>query len=381
MTAPRFLKIFFTTMGLGLMAVATLNWAVDPYASFRWNDIKGFNDQKKLKRGGGRVNKSVILGSFAFDTVFLGTSATETGLNPDSPVLNGTKTFNAGLPFADMTQIHGVASYVAAHQNPRRVIIGLDFVLFSDHWGAKADYADSAFSGRSLLPIYAQRLLSGQALADSASVVAASVRGKRSPFGKQGGYDPAAAKVPDDFRKQFAASLDSYLAAHAYGGYHYAPRHLALLGDAITRLRANGTEVLLFITPVHAVHLDMVEAVGLAPQYEAWTHELTTLVAALNQQPGAPVRLWDFAGFNSVTTEAVPEQPGGRMHGYWDALHYSATTGDLVLCRMLGCTAPVPDDFGVELTTQTQPPHRVSGALAAFSGALADKAKALRVNR
>lgn len=379
--APRFLKIFFATMGLGLMAVAALDWAVDPYASFRWTDIKGFNDQKKLKRGGGRVNKSVILDRFAFDTVFLGTSAAETGLDPNSPVLAGARAFNAGLPFASMAQIHGAAVYVAQHQKPRRVIIGLDFVVFSDRWGALADYADSAFAGQSLLPIYAQRLLSGQAAADSLAVVAASVRGKRSPFGKHGGYDPAAAKLPDDVRKQFTASLDSYLAPHAYGGYHYAPGHVEMLRDAVTRLRANGTQVLLFVTPVHALHMDMLETAGLLPQYDAWKRHMVTLVAELNQEPGTPVRLWDFSGTSSVTTEPVPEQPGARMRFYWDALHYSAATGDLILCRMLGCAAPLPRDFGVELTAATPPSHPIPGALAAFSPSLAHKASALRVNR
>lgn len=379
--APRFLKIFFATIGLSLMAAAAVDWAVDPYASFHWDDITSFNDQKKLKRGGGRVNKSVILGSFAFDTVFLGTSAVETGLDPQSSVLNGARAFNAGLPFADMAQIHGAAVYVAEHQKPRRVIIGLDFVVFSDRWGAKADYAESAFAGQPLLPIYAQRLLSGQALADSVSVVAASWRGKRSPYGKHGGYDPAAAKMPADFRRQFAASLESYMAAHAYGNYRYAPRHVELLRDAVTRLRASGAEVVLFITPVHAVHQDMVETIGLLPQYEAWKRDLIRLMPTLNQGPGAPVRLWDFSGASSVTTEAIPEHPGGRMRGYWDALHYSAATGDLVLCRMLGCAAAVPEDFGVELTGDTPTPRRVRGALAAFSATLSDKAKALRAAR
>jgi len=79
------------------------------------------------------------------------------------------------------------------------------------------------------------------------------------------------------------------------------------------------------------------------------------------QHPDAPpIRLWDFSGYSSVTTEALPEL-GSRaeMGFYWDSSHFKDVVGDLVLDRLFGLSHPrrtVPPDFGVRLTPATIEP-------------------------
>jgi tetratricopeptide (TPR) repeat protein len=81
--------------------------------------------------------------------------------------------------------------------------------------------------------------------------------------------------------------------------------------------------------------------------------KVLTAEAAAAGKPQFP--LWDFSGFNSVTTEAVP--PAGDtttvMKGFWHESHYKKEVGDLMIDRMFNYSDParaVPPDFGKLLT-------------------------------
>jgi hypothetical protein len=64
---------------------------------------------------------------------------------------------------------------------------------------------------------------------------------------------------------------------------------------------------------------------------------------------GCDVRVYDFSGFNHVTSEPVP-QPGNRsaMINYWETSHYRESVGDTILARLAGGAA-AGDGFGAEL--------------------------------
>jgi hypothetical protein len=125
----------------------------------------------------------------------------------------------------------------------------------------------------------------------------------------------------------------------------------------IRRAYAEGTDLRMFITPLHAaVHLAL-NALGLEERYAFWLKELVRIneeEAAKAKRP--PFPLWDFSTANSITTEPIPEADDRRpMHWYWEVSHYRRATGDLILDRVLGDGAAVPArtlpaDFGVRLT-------------------------------
>jgi hypothetical protein len=80
--------------------------------------------------------------------------------------------------------------------------------------------------------------------------------------------------------------------------------------------------------------------------------------------------LWDFSGVNSITSEPVPAagDTQSAMSWYWEASHFKAETGDLILDRIFACRRPgisVPDDFGVPLT-----PSIIEAHLGATASAL-----------
>ena len=103
---------------------------------------------------------------------------------------------------------------------------------------------------------------------------------------------------------------------------------------------------------------------GLWNAFEDWKRKLAQIVDEDAAASGSaqPFVLWDFSGYNSITTEAVPAQGDLRseMRWYWEAGHFKKESGDLVLDRVLDHHDPqrtMPQDFGTLLTAASVEAH------------------------
>ena len=355
MTMSRYLRIYLTVVSIGLALVAGFNFAVDPYATFRWNTVTGFNDQKTLKRDGGRVNKGIILQRYPFDVLFFGSSSTETGLNPLSPQLAGLRAFNASLSYTSIPELNKVALFAAQYQTPQTVIIGLDLMLFQHGGKMGGDFADSAFADAPLLPVVVKRLLFQKTLLDSFGVVIASRKHIQSTFPQYGNHDPSGGKRHElDMLREFRGSIDKYFHANGYLDFEYGPENIALLDDVIARYQTKGTKVILFITPYHIIHRFGIALSGAGAAETRWKQDLMAMVDKANDRNGPPVRLWDFSAPSPITTEPIPAKTGDLMQNYWDSNHYTAAVGELILARVLERNpAQTTPDFGYQLTPST----------------------------
>jgi hypothetical protein len=120
--------------------------------------------------------------------------------------------------------------------------------------------------------------------------------------------------------------------------------------------RKSGIDLRLFIAPIHGRLLLALQEAGLWPQYEDWKRGLVDVLAEEARESGNPAfPLWDFSGFNSVTTEPVPpaNDTKSEVLWFWEPSHFKKETGDLILDRVLGYhsqSRKVPDDFGIPLS-------------------------------
>jgi len=118
----------------------------------------------------------------------------------------------------------------------------------------------------------------------------------------------------------------------------------------------------IFIAPEHAHQLEITAAIGEWASLENAKRALVELLADdAARHTGAPsIPLWDFSGYSSVTTEALPASGShAEMEFYWDSSHFKDIVGDFVLDRLFGLShprRPVPPDFGVRLTPATVEP-------------------------
>jgi hypothetical protein len=147
----------------------------------------------------------------------------------------------------------------------------------------------------------------------------------------------------------------------------------------LRRAYAEGTDLRMFVTPVHAVVRALQQGLGIGERYEFWLNELVRIneeEAALAGKP--PLPLWDFSDPNTITREPVPWSGDlTPMRWFWEHSHYRMVTGDLVLDRVLGYSgrgSTLPADFGVRLTAANVGAHVARGRseLAAWASANAD---------
>lgn len=117
-------------------------------------------------------------------------------------------------------------------------------------------------------------------------------------------------------------------------------------------------QIYLHIPPVHAWLTEALYAQGLGNEYRVWVTELVRInEASAARNSHAPFPLWDFSGYNSVTTEALPA-PGSRnkMRNYYDGSHYLPKVGEAMLNKMFNQNNSV-SNFGKSLHSANLADH------------------------
>ena len=123
----------------------------------------------------------------------------------------------------------------------------------------------------------------------------------------------------------------------------------------LRRAYADGTDLRMFVTPLHVGVRQLLTELGLSTRYDYWLKELFSINEQEANRAGRPtLQLWDFSDTNSITTEPIPV-PGNAtpMLYYWQYSHYRRASGDLMLDRIFDykSSRTLPDDFGVRLTS------------------------------
>jgi hypothetical protein len=365
----KYLKVTIVTVGCGLALFLLFNLIVDPQARFNLVDLPGFNHEKtEIMESGGRAVKSLSLEHGTYDTVLLGSSRVENGLDPLHPVFRSHQVYNAGLSGTNFQETYQVFEFVKHRQQLKTLVIGLDFLLFASKRTVSGDFLTSRFAGLPLWRMQAQYLASYQTFLSSLKTVQNNRLGERSPYTDRGMRDRSLsyAMARIDHRDLFIKILTRNFLANqgVYGGFSYGVDRLDLLRTLIEQCRTDKIDLYLFITPEHARQSEAMRVLGLYPLFEQWKRDLTNVVAADAARHPAekPIPLWDFTGYNSMTTEAIPldTEKGKPMQWYWESSHFKKDLGNFVLDRLFahqepGCT--VPEDFGVPLTPENVEAH------------------------
>ncbi|MFA9217699.1 MAG: hypothetical protein ACEQSK_11415 [Sphingomonadaceae bacterium] len=340
-------------------AVLGLNYVLDPYLIHQWQTPRMYQlrpQREKLSAWG----KTYALARLRPQVVYLGNSRTELGLPADFPAFAKQQVFNAALSGASLSDAMGMARHAAYMGPVQTAVWGIDAPSFHLAVG-NTDFnrelvADARWYGlrRTLLDL--KRALSVDMTLDSlrilrgtyGSVCQSSLvfRGQRDDacindrIHGWGGTQAAIAPRLDEFVRGDGPEADA----------------LAALDHSVQQLCNVRTRVRLYINPTHAMMLDALYWSGKWRAMEQWQVALTNWAAKMRGRQ-CDVRLFDFSGFNSVTTEAIPKASGQRgMQYYWETSHYRANVGRMILARLFA-SGDVPADFGVELLPQQMAQH------------------------
>ncbi|MEX2618069.1 MAG: hypothetical protein WD767_18430 [Alphaproteobacteria bacterium] len=359
----QFLRTVLVGTILLLLSVAGFNLVIDPYGLYGFA-IDGVNVRKPQSRTHILLGKQQRLIRAQPDTVILGNSRADLGLDPESPYWPkdfGT-VFNFAIPGEAMYGTVRRYDFARHHVPVRQFILPLDLMDFlikkaaDPATGFPLPNQPGLFSFQSLM----ETLLSKAALLDSILTILR----QRDPFAVDVtplGFNPAKDFIP-------VIRLEGHHTVETQKLYANFDNFLRLAPDL---LRTDGTEaeplqwlrillddareqnfgITILFYPVHANLLDVYDVTG------RWTalEELKRIVVEIvsEQQAKNPAwraAVWDFADYSEYAAEPFPlrDDRTAQMQWYWESGHFKAALGDLMLQRMYGNG---PDGFGALLTS------------------------------
>jgi hypothetical protein len=347
------------------MLAALLNAIVNPYLLFDVPRIAGFNARKPAVDTQERLMKTYDVLRAAPNTLILGSSMVDLGLDAqhpawpphDRPVYNGA--LAGGGPYSSYRYLQ----HVMSRRHVALVMLGLDFQFFltvpdytpvtpefESRLAVRRDGSINVGQRWQHLHDLFQGTISLDALTDSVATLAANLNGESS--------DLAAGNWDSVSHRRLTAAMGSFplvvgqelFNIRRFSGKQINPLVMADVRAILDLCESHGTRVILFINPTHAEGLEILDLLGYWPMFEGWKRELVTLAARYPAADGhSRITLWDFSGYDSYSTEAVP-MDRHAMHLFWDCIHYTRTLGDAIVTRMFGAG---DGQFGVLLTPET----------------------------
>ena len=360
----RYLVCFLACVGLVLGAVSFLNYQVDPYLLHQW-DSPLLQRPRQLNEKLGAWAKTYAVARYRPAIIYIGNSRTEMGLPTRVRALfDGKRIFNSAVSGASIGDAIRLAEHAARVSRVETMVWGIDAPTFSLDMGA-ARVEDSLTGARH--GFFVQRALVNLKRGLTLDMTQDSVRILTGHAG-----DTCRSNLAVYGQRDETCTLKGI--QHWLGTKDAIPVRLQEFGDglgptppstpaldaSIGKLCRSGTRLRLYINPTHALTLYALHWRGKWDAMQAWQRGLVQLVER-HRQHGCDVRLHDFSGFNSITTEATPLVSGKPdMHYYWEVSHYRDNVGRLILARLFGGGTPPPADFGVELTPANIDAHQAA---------------------
>lgn len=340
----KYLRFYVVTIAatlLPLSAIGLFNAAADPYSVFNSPTISGFNQTKPERHDHERLFKAAEITRVKPRTIFLGTSRTRSGLNPTHPALQTHQpVYNLAIAGANMYEVRRYFQHALTNQPTlKKVIIGIDFFSFNGGKQNTIDFSEDRLEKTNITLKDALNVtLSVDALQSSINTVFSNAR--RSKAGVP--YLNGMGIIPFPTSPVALASFTSFLERDPYVLSQDAFDNFQYIVKAC---QESNIELIVFISPTHVTELENVRVAGNWSLLEQWKRQVVKI---------APV--WDFSGYNSITTELYTDKQ--VMKNYVDSSHYTREVGNLILDRLLNYDLPkVPFDFGVLITPANVESH------------------------
>jgi hypothetical protein len=359
---------FCGVSGAAIASVAALNYIVDPYLTHQW-DTPAVQRLRPPRERLSVWSKTYAVARYRPDVIYLGNSRTEVGMPAPMPEFQGKTVFNGALSGASAGDVMAMARHVLKVSAPEIVVWGLDAPSFSLVVGTHDFDRDlvatgsNYFSQRALLNI--KRSLTVDMTRDSVLLLAgrfgAVCRSSLALYGQHdeqclanriggwGGTSTAVAPRVSEYVRGAGPSGDA----------------MSEFTGVLASMCQRGIKVRLYINPTHATTADALFWSGKWSGMEQWLRTMTERVSR-ERGKGCDAKLYDFSGFNSVTTEPIPQASHSKeMAYYWEPSHYRANVGRMIIRRMFGgMQGSAAGDFGIELLPTMLDQHLAAGRAA-----------------
>jgi hypothetical protein len=411
--ARRFVRTMVVWIVALLAAIPAMNILMDPLgyaraAGWRPASPTAF-ELEKASVGqwpvpdGVREAKVLDVAWYRPDSVIYGSSTVWSYIDNGYPPLrssDGRRAYNFGLAGGSFRELEMAFEHTVALRPPKLAVFGLEFYMFWADKPSSPGYVDLPFAQQ---PHYqwerarfvARRLLTADYTQASAAALGTSVWQWLGLFGASAHAAEPGSEALDTPKAKFRKLMDDndhiqVVALYPPAGatYRFADAAGWSSLEAFRRMvaiaRAHDVELRLYITPNHARELELIRMMGYWPQYQEWQRQLVSILDddARAHAEAPPIPLWDFSGYNAITSENVRDDatPTVGYKFFADSFHFKTVVGYLIMDRIFGNpTRTPPDGFGVRLTPASIGGHQaeVDRGHEAYAAAHPDEMRAL----
>ena len=338
----RFNYFLLGTIFVSLASMSSFNFIVDPYDIFRHNQWWELNLTKPEKLSHDRLYKTIDIIHLKPEIILLGSSRMKQGLNPNHPALSqDKKTYNLGIEGVNTYELLQFLKHTYVNQpNLEKVILGIDHFMFNEFIKLQDSFSENRLSKTRIIPTdIVNSLLSQDAILASKRTLTKNSnlpqKTQNLTYGDNG-FFPHRRPQDGQTKWRFRNIIKQYFDFHTQ--YTLSEEGLNNFEAIVEFCHQHNIELIVFISPSHATQWEALRVTDRWESFEQWKQKIVDIT---------PV--WDFSGYNSITTEPIKEV----MTNYVDNSHYTPKIGELILNRILSHDlSQVPQDFGVLMTPE-----------------------------
>ena len=362
---------------LGFSGVAVFNYVVDPYRYFDSADRPGINKYRQRFFLGQYLTKPYALRERAPEAVILGVSRAGSSLATDHPGWEGTSVYNYGMAGSTAYLLWRNYQHAKGTGNLKQVLLMLDFYMYNAFENQRPEVGHvrgyeerltvtSQFTPNRGFPVRHFKdnitsLLSFEMFHESWNTIIAQrrianeklYRATLTPSGFWINDPPphySQRRLFHHVERQYMTTTwfpkpKKKFALYPAEGNSNMDYLRLIIADAH---RAD-IDLRLAFMPFHARLGEALHAVELWDDFERWKIDVVSIVEEQAQLADRTAfSIWDFTGYNSITTEPVPaaDDLETRMKWHLDATHVSRSAGFLMQTVMLGTEGERYPDFG-----------------------------------
>lgn len=366
--AKRFTLIFLSITITVLIGISSLTWYMDPLDLFG-HGLAG-DIPKPAKQHTERIWKPYAILRKKPQTVVLGSSRANHAINPQNPLLCNpdTQCFNLAVSGGNVYEMYRFLQHAILSGPVKKVIFGLDFGSFRNA------RPDSGFVNQILLTTQhnAINILSINFYRIKFSISIDSLLASINMFFeknlKQYNFDNGKRTDEmylDNIRK--SGGIAQEIKAWGNQAINGATKKimtdqyiksLSYFNKVIDLCKTNDIEIYYYISPTHAMDMELLWQGGQWDQFEKWKKDITQIIDHYHNT-GFNVILYDFSGYNSITIKQISTSKFNEF--YWEPSHYKELVGDFILAKIFDGNPInrliIPADFGVALNSANIDTH------------------------
>lgn len=340
--SKKYLAFILAQVFVMLAATVTLNYCVDPYGIYRdWKKDAAFPASDTYVR----VHKTERIKRLRPDALVLGTSRADVGVNPKPEFWGELHPYNAALSAANVYEQRMMLEFAHRVHPLKRVVLTLDLFTFNTRRLENRHFEEQRVAPDALDPLNSFVNTYGTLVTFDTLLVAKKHLKQIRSLERQSYPRPNGHKRHDEAKWRaekngvqsvFWKSPNSLVLGAKEFSYNYSDKPG---DDTLHQFRAmldfcerEKIDVYLYFGPLHQAHLDQMKQEGRWKLFESWKKEIAEIVSRTKYP------LWDFADYNSFTTEKIPPESDKvtQMKYFWDTDHYKEFTGDVIQRKIFG---------------------------------------------